>query len=536
MMAKFGLGFPGPDPPDSDPSSPDQTGSKPASPDPDPETPNKQSQKPVDVNTVLTDQPQLRCLLENVKDPRTGTPLNLAFLARHTLGEPDELTTDCLVFLNTINDAIDNLTARLQTETKRTEEAERKRKESEQLGTELRDRCKDLQRVLGNGKTLTKTLTQQRDEAIKREAALQLTNEKLQTQLQESKEALEQTERHRQTLEHTANIYKAENDNLATQNNILHSQTPASTPGLYTPNFTERMSSMNLNPSTQQGPPAQIPSIIVHETPRARGTDPKYFDGQTSDPRRRQEEYVNWKSTLANKLTLDRHAYPSPLDRILYTAQRLTGDAYATIRDHIDDISHNPDIPEIWLFDDWEDITKHLDTIYITHDAYAQALRDFASLTMKGRTYPDFISTLIRLGNLAKKDNREKVEALRSKIAKPYRDATVGNTALPAIDDFNAWVTLFRGIHNNISDNDYRTRTGTAPTPTTNTPTTDPNAMDLSAAGFRRGQLTAEERQRRRDNNLCMYCGKPGHWTPRCPSRPPNSHGPVTNTTSAGKA
>ena len=66
MMAKFGLGFPGPDPPDSDPSSPDQTGSKPASPDPDPETPNKQSQKPVDVNTVLTDQPQLRCLLENV--------------------------------------------------------------------------------------------------------------------------------------------------------------------------------------------------------------------------------------------------------------------------------------------------------------------------------------------------------------------------------------------------------------------------------------------------------------------------------------
>lgn len=34
------------------------------------------------------------------------------------------------------------------------------------------------------------------------------------------------------------------------------------------------------------------------------------------------------------------------------------------------------------------------------------------------------------------------------------------------------------------------------------------DAMDLSRF---RGILTLEEKQRRRDNNLCLYCGQPGH-------------------------
>src|SRR5258708_39605794 len=32
------------------------------------------------------------------------------------------------------------------------------------------------------------------------------------------------------------------------------------------------------------------------------------------------------------------------------------------------------------------------------------------------------------------------------------------------------------------------------------------------------GKLKPEERKRRRENNLCMMCGKPGHATPACPT------------------
>jgi hypothetical protein len=36
----------------------------------------------------------------------------------------------------------------------------------------------------------------------------------------------------------------------------------------------------------------------------------------------------------------------------------------------------------------------------------------------------------------------------------------------------------------------------------------------------RRGPLSDEEKQRRRVNRLCLYCGGPGHITINCPHRP----------------
>uniref|UniRef100_A0A671UQD5 Retrotransposon gag domain-containing protein n=1 Tax=Sparus aurata TaxID=8175 RepID=A0A671UQD5_SPAAU len=37
-----------------------------------------------------------------------------------------------------------------------------------------------------------------------------------------------------------------------------------------------------------------------------------------------------------------------------------------------------------------------------------------------------------------------------------------------------------------------------------------------------RSQLSAEERERRRANNTCLYCRQPGHYLATCPSRPLN--------------
>ena len=41
----------------------------------------------------------------------------------------------------------------------------------------------------------------------------------------------------------------------------------------------------------------------------------------------------------------------------------------------------------------------------------------------------------------------------------------------------------------------------------------------------KRGPLTEQEKKRCRDNNLCMYCGKPGHIASECrapPNKQPN--------------
>uniref|UniRef100_A0A3B3Y7H1 CCHC-type domain-containing protein n=1 Tax=Poecilia mexicana TaxID=48701 RepID=A0A3B3Y7H1_9TELE len=47
------------------------------------------------------------------------------------------------------------------------------------------------------------------------------------------------------------------------------------------------------------------------------------------------------------------------------------------------------------------------------------------------------------------------------------------------------------------------------------TPDSEPEPMQIV-----RTRLTPEERQRRRELNQCMYCGKPGHYIASCPVRP----------------
>ena len=48
----------------------------------------------------------------------------------------------------------------------------------------------------------------------------------------------------------------------------------------------------------------------------------------------------------------------------------------------------------------------------------------------------------------------------------------------------------------------------------------NPASMDLDAAGYRKFKpLTPQEREHRVKNNLCLYCGKPGHRAGNCPAK-----------------
>ena len=51
------------------------------------------------------------------------------------------------------------------------------------------------------------------------------------------------------------------------------------------------------------------------------------------------------------------------------------------------------------------------------------------------------------------------------------------------------------------------------------TPMDSPTPMEIDMTR-RRGPLTDEEKQRRRANRLCLYCGGPGHIAIHCPHRP----------------
>lgn len=60
------------------------------------------------------------------------------------------------------------------------------------------------------------------------------------------------------------------------------------------------------------------------------------------------------------------------------------------------------------------------------------------------------------------------------------------------------------------------------PAPQPATPRPGPNDMELGAM---RGPLSSEEKDRRRKENLCLYCGQPKHFASNCPNKRPPAMG-----------
>lgn len=94
-------------------------------------------------------------------------------------------------------------------------------------------------------------------------------------------------------------------------------------------------------------------------------------------------------------------------------------------------------------------------------------------------------------------------------------------------EEFNKYVSMCIQLDNNIQNlkgqNIHHHHHPHQNTPVTSHPVstsagTAPGPMDLSAVGRsrKRGPIDNEEKMRRCDNNLCMYCGQPGHWAIKC--------------------
>jgi hypothetical protein len=267
---------------------------------------------------------------------------------------------------------------------------------------------------------------------------------------------------------------------------------------------------------------------------RPRHPDPPVFSGDATSAESRQEEYTTWRSLCYVKLAMDEQAYLSPRSRLLYIASRLAGDAYARIRFAVDKIAISPD-PAQWP-DGWQDhadLFKYLDPCYITSDVAVRAANAFEELK-QGRTTPfaDFIAKFCRLADDCKLSSTAKVDALRRKVNGPLQDALVPVVVRPDPDDFMKWTELFRNLSNNLADRAFRARRDTGsqpihrpaampaePAPQASLLPADP--MQLDRIRSHRGPISPEERERRRKNNLCLYCGAPGHYSLGCPNKRP---------------
>lgn len=279
---------------------------------------------------------------------------------------------------------------------------------------------------------------------------------------------------------------------------------------------------------------AHITDLSLHRSPataptstaalgRARQKDPNEFTGshKGNDSHKNQEEFRVWKKDLILKFEMDGHLYPTEREKIIYSAGRTAGTARKTIDAWVSSTLENkPD-----GFTSWQQLVSVLERVYDVADRAASAEREMARLEQKNQPFMVFFTKFNALLSDLNWNDEAKVASLKSKINYEMSSALVPIVTLPATNKYDEWVTLLCRLAENLEAHSQRkppsgtpanrslatTATVTATHPAEYSPNPDSDPMILDAM-----RLTAQERLRRIQQQLCLYCGKPGHRKFNC--------------------
>ena len=253
--------------------------------------------------------------------------------------------------------------------------------------------------------------------------------------------------------------------------------------------------------------------------------DPGPFLGEEEDAVKRQKEYRSFVSLTYLKMEVDNHRFKSARHKIFYVASRIQGSAYTHIESFVNSTRTNdPSLPQ---FGKWEDIFNIvLNRIYDVGDRKAASEQEMATLKQGNMLFVEFYAKFTTLLADLKWNNEAKVSALKAKISYEIKDRLVSVLPKPDDDDFAKWSNLISSIAEGVEALNAEARrlpskvTGRyTANPTTNRQQTAAEVSDAMELDTMR--LSAAERAHRFQNNLCLYCGKPGHRKFNCPATKP---------------
>lgn len=268
-----------------------------------------------------------------------------------------------------------------------------------------------------------------------------------------------------------------------------------------------------------------VASNVTH-LPREKADGPKHFSGNDSDLRKRNQQFKTWRAGLTFKFNQDGPHYPTEQSRLIYAASRLEGRAAGIAADIPRQLEKNTAL-EHWQFQTVESLVTALQTAFGIANSRSQAESDLLSMAMKSSTWPEFYSKFTEAHAELSYDGYSKVSQLKSKVSDELASAAAAQVPGPADNDFDGWAKLYTTLWENQQSLKARNKHLLGPSYRSSPPssavlpvaTGDP--MQLDATTFR-PKLTQDQRQYRRTNNLCMYCGDPcsdTHYAEICPKK-----------------
>ena len=290
----------------------------------------------------------------------------------------------------------------------------------------------------------------------------------------------------------------------------------------------------------RQTPPApREPSLApTHLTTTTSG-------GKTSEPKVASPEYYEGQrtklSTFITQVTmvivLQPTRFATEVAKVLYMGSYLRGTAFLWFQPYV------TAEPQPGFMSDFKEFCKELRHTFGDPDEVATAERQLYALRQRG-SVTSYLADFMRHAVLIKWNDEAKAaqfyrglkDSIKDELSRIGRPSTLKGLEEAAIriDTRLFERVVERGERTTVTGssvgNPNRFTPGSNPGSNSQRPTITKTAYTAPQEHFRatfpnslerltkRGKLTPSEYQRRRDNDLCLYCGEKGHQVVNCPA------------------
>lgn len=269
----------------------------------------------------------------------------------------------------------------------------------------------------------------------------------------------------------------------------------------------------------------------VHLPPREpRVSDPEYFDGN-------RQQLRNFVAQVRLVIQAQPSRFTTERQKVIFAATFLRGPAFSWLQPYLENSIPAPILDSLDVF------FKELHGVFGDPDQSATAERQLC-LLKQTRSAANYATDFRRLAALTSWNDPSLCFQFYNGLKNDVKDE-LARTDRPK--DLSSLMSLAIKIDNRIYERLQEKRNTTShfatrpppPYPTTPHPATIPqttppsHAMEIDGTRVLRRPLTPQERQRRRDNNLCLYCGEAGHIAFDCPKRPQNRRPDTVSATTA---
>lgn len=257
---------------------------------------------------------------------------------------------------------------------------------------------------------------------------------------------------------------------------------------------------------------ANIESLSKSKKPATMSDDngikpknPDTYSGGTKD----LERYL---SQCQLYFLLKKEGFKTNSDKVLFAGSHLRGPAADWFAPFIRDLSKGQRARQETqtIFSNYANFEAALEQLYGSRNKQRTAVRQMQQLKQTGPA-SQYTATFRRLAMDSEWDNTALTTMYYSGLKDTIKDELSRGEQPDTLSELiDKVITIDERLFERQME---RTRPGTSYGSRQNKPYYGPQPMDLSAT---RGPLTKRDREHRMKNNLCLYCGKPGHRAREC--------------------